>query len=243
MSTADIIASVAAGITLTSLIVAGVVYRLARRTEAREATTTLMTEWWGEELRDLRRYYRTEFSRNAAVLVCGPDGEALSFREMEDSWPADRGRLRTLCFFFDRVGWLGAAGLVDVDYILAAFQHYVKDVWSKVEPLVTQERTPENNNPVFLCGFEWLHKRSDLSGKDQAHLIRSKFRRPRLISRMEETTWRARIEESETWSGTPRMNPDRRSSRGFARRPTGPTYCATRNAARRQSARCRQRYA
>jgi hypothetical protein len=195
MSASDIVAAIAAGIALVSLGCSAALYRLARRTEAREATAALMTEWWGPELAELRRYYRTEFADFHSQLASG--GE-MPFRELERRLRQEGhgSELRRLCFFFDRVGWLGASGLVNVDYVLTAFQHYVKDLWLTMQPFVEQERRREYRNPIFLFGFEWLNRRTAEPGKDQAHLIRVRFRDPRLVTRDGEELLRIQIDDA-----------------------------------------------
>jgi hypothetical protein len=145
VSAGDIIAAIALAVSFVSVFVATGLYRLARKTEAREGSTTLMAEWWGKDMQELRRYYREEFVPiHAELLKCGPGGTVPSFHELERLWPEDKHRLRAFCFFFDRVGHQGAVGIVDVDYTLAAFQHYVKDLWRRVEPFVEEQRKPEN---------------------------------------------------------------------------------------------------
>jgi hypothetical protein len=202
MSASDTVAAIAAGIALLSLGFSAALYRLARRTEAREATAALMTEWWSPEVARLRRYYRTEFTHFYSQLA---SRDELSFRELEQQLEAagHGPELRLLCYFFDRVGWLGANGLVDVDYILTAFQHYVKDMWSTMQPFVEHERLPKYQNPIFLFGFEWLDRRAHKRGKDQAHLIRVRFRDPRLVTRDGEKRLRGRIDDAAACSAQP----------------------------------------
>ena len=81
-----------------------------------------------------------------------------------------------LCYFFDRVGWLGAAGLIDIDYVLGPMQHSVRRVWMAMEPFIQNERKPESAkllDPVYQFGFEWLFKRSD--EKHQANWRETNF--------------------------------------------------------------------
>jgi hypothetical protein len=173
-------------ISLFSLVFMMFIYWMMRRDAVkdsiREATQQVYKEWWGDELRDLRRYFYREFMPNYRKELLGK-----CIKEIELTFAEDRGRIRKLCYFFERVGWLGAAGLIDVDYILGPMQHCVRFVWLAMEPFILEERKPQNlsqidssHHSVYLSGFEWLYKRS--SQKHQAVLIRQKFRKPRLRS-------------------------------------------------------------
>lgn len=125
----------------------------------------------------LRRYFFREFLPQHRKALLGK-----SIRDIEATVENDKGRIRKLCYFFERVGWLGAAGLIDVDYILGPMQHVVRMVWLAMEPFIIQERNVEHidsvHHTVYLSGFEWLYRRSEQ--KHQAVLIRTQFRRPRL---------------------------------------------------------------
>jgi hypothetical protein len=173
-------------ISLFSLVFMMVIYWMMRRDAVkdsiREATQQVYKEWWGDELRDLRHYFYREFIPKYRQQLIGK-----SIREIELTVNDDRGRIRKLCYFFERVGWLGAAGLIDVDYIMGPMQHCVRFVWLALEPFIMEERKPQNlplldssHHSVYLSGFEWLYKRS--THKHQAVLIREKFRKPRLRS-------------------------------------------------------------
>ena len=176
-------------VSLIILISMAVIYWMIRRdalkNAIREATQQVYKEWWSDELRDLRQYFYREFLHKHRRELKGKN-----IKEIESSIIEDRGRIRKLCYFFERVGWLGAAGLIDVDYILGPMQHCVRFVWLAMEPFILEERHPQNlehvdavHHSVYLSGFEWLYKRS--CRKHQADLIRTKFRRPRLRSRIE----------------------------------------------------------
>lgn len=154
----------------------------AVKNSIREATQQVYKDWWSDELRDLRRYFYREFIPNYRKQLLGK-----CIKEIELTYKEDGGRIRKLCYFFERVGWLGAAGLIDVDYILGPMQHCVRFVWLAMEPFILEERKPQNlsqvdssHHSVYLSGFEWLYKRS--TQKHQAVLIREKFRKPRLRS-------------------------------------------------------------
>jgi hypothetical protein len=181
---------------LLILFYMAVIYWMMRRdavkNSIREATQQVYREWWSDELRDLRRYFYREFVPLYRKELLGK-----CIKEIELTFEADRGRIRKLCYFFERVGWLGAAGLIDVDYILGPMQHCVRFVWLAMEPFILEERKPQNlsqvdssHHSVYLSGFEWLYKRS--SQKHQAVLIREKFRNPRL------RTWQE-INELKDW--------------------------------------------
>ena len=103
-----------------------------------------------------------------------------------------------MCYFFDRVGWLGAAELINVDYVLGPMQHSVRRVWMAMESLIQKERKPESAewlDPVYLLGFEWLFKRSDT--KHQATLVKEKFQNPRLLSSEQGEVLRSQIDKDE----------------------------------------------
>ncbi len=154
----------------------------AVRNAHREVTQQVYKEWWSDELSEYRRYLFREFVPLHREKLLGKN-----IKEIETIIPEDHGRIRKLCYFFERVGWLGAAGLIDVDYILGPMQHCVRSTWIALEPFIMKERNPGNgiqpdsvHHSVYLSGFEWLYKRS--MKKHQADLIRNKFKRPRLRS-------------------------------------------------------------
>ena len=113
---------------LILLVVMAVIYALMRydavRNAHREATQQVYREWWSDDLRNLRQYFYREFLPKYRQSLLGK-----SIKDIERLVPEDQGQIRKLCYFFERVGWLGAAGLIDVDYILGPMQHCVKAVW------------------------------------------------------------------------------------------------------------------
>lgn len=151
--------------------------RHAQQIAIKETTDIIFKEWWSEELRELRRYFILEFIPNHRIRLIGK-----SMKEIDRVIPEDKGRTTKLCYFFDRVGWLGAAGLIDVDYVLGPMQHVMRRTWIVMEPLILIERELKSDktfDPVFQFGFEWLFKRSSQQKKHQANLLRYRFLRPR----------------------------------------------------------------
>lgn len=193
---AAILINLREGATVLLLLITVIIYWLIRRDAAisghRDATMQVYHEWWGDEMNALRKYFFREFLPQHRQRLLGK-----SIREIESIVENDKGRIRKLCYFFERVGWLGAAGLIDVDYILGPMQHVVRMVWLSMEPFIIEERNVEKidsvHHTVYLSGFEWLFKRSEQ--KHQAVLIRTQFRHPRL------RTWEE-IEELREWIDT-----------------------------------------
>src|SRR6266540_182246 len=109
--------------------------RHEQKATIKESTALIFQEWWGEELRELRRYFFLEFVPVHRIKL---DGKSL--KETGDVVPEDMGRIVRLCYFFDRIGWLGAAGLIDMDYILGPIQHTMRRTWIAVEPLIIKAR-------------------------------------------------------------------------------------------------------
>ncbi len=94
-------------------------------------------------------------------------------------------KLRRLTGFFDKVGWLGAAGLIDVDAVLAPNQHTMRRVWIAVGPLIGVERKAGSGgrlDPVYRLGFEWLFRRSEQQSHHQADLLMKRFQEPALLT-------------------------------------------------------------
>jgi len=157
--------------------------RHEQKAAIKESTVLIFQEWWGEELRGLRKYFFLEFIPVHRVNLVGE-----SLKEIDDVVPEDQGRIVRLCYFFDRIGWLGAAGLIDMDYILGPMQHTMRRTWIAVEPLIMKAREfkPDKSfDPVYQYGFEWLFKRSSLSYKHQANLLRQRFIQPSVFTRKE----------------------------------------------------------
>ncbi len=105
------------------------------------------------------------------------------------------------CAFFDRIGWLGAAGFLEVDYVLGPMQHVMRRTWIVMEPLIQRERefTLDKTafDPVFQYGFEWLFKRSSETQKHQAYLLRTQFLSPHIHTRKEIETLKEYINTDE----------------------------------------------
>jgi len=166
-----------------SVIFALVAIHHQRKAAIKESTTLIFQEWWGEELRELRRYFFLEFIPLHRAKLGGR-----GLKEVADILPEDKGRILKLCYFFDRIGCLGAAGLIDMNYILEPMQHTMRRTWIAVEPLILKEREvkPDRSfDPVFQYGFEWLFKRSSLPKRHQAYLLQRRFVRPKIFTRKE----------------------------------------------------------
>lgn len=169
--------------------------RHAQQTAIKETTDIIFKEWWSEELRELRRYFILEFIPNHRIRLIGK-----SMKEIDRVISEDKGRTTKLCYFFDRVGWLGAAGLIDVDYVLGPMQHVMRRTWIVMEPLILIERELKSDktfDPVFQFGFEWLFKRSSQQKKHQANLLRYRFLRPRILTRAEVRNLKTQIDTDE----------------------------------------------
>lgn len=181
---------------ITSVIIALIAIWLSRegnrnsqRATTREATEAIFAEWWGEDMRELRKYFFLSFIPKYRFKCTG-----ISLTEVEHVIADDKGQIMRLCHFFDRVGWLGAIGLIDVDYLMGAMQHVMRRVWMSTEPLIKKE---QERNPVYHYGFEWLFRRSNKHNKHQAVLVGYKFRNPRILSKKQIHTLRDQINKEE----------------------------------------------
>ena len=153
-------------------------YQAERLAKTKVTSDAIFREWWGLEMSALRRYFYFEFLPKHYARIAGGN-----LKELEHKVPGDEGQLRKLTDFFDRVGWLGAAGLVDVDYVLGPMQHTMRRVWLATEPLITcaRKRNPPGQlDPVYRLGFEWLFRRSE--DKTHATLLAQQFSDPALFS-------------------------------------------------------------
>ena len=169
----------------------------ATRKSTWEATHEIYKEWWGDELHRLRKYFYVEFLpvyvpkyRHALI------GKGM--KEINKIIREDEGRIIRLCHFFDRVGWLGAAKLVDVDYVLGPMQHSLRRVWMAMKPFIQKERESGSDHlfdPVYQFGFEWMFKRSNK--KLLARLARKKFQNPKLLSRKQSKIMQVQIDSDE----------------------------------------------
>lgn len=189
------------GFTASILLATGIIYWIGTKQAARkstwEATHEIYKEWWGDELHRLRKYFYVEFlptyvPRYRYELI----GKGM--KEIDKIIGEDKGRIRRLCYFFDRVGWLGAAKLIDVDYVLGPMQHSLRRVWMVMEPFIQKERGPGSDHlldPVYQFGFEWLFKRSNK--KHLARLARKKFQNPKLLSRKQSKILQVQIDSDE----------------------------------------------
>jgi hypothetical protein len=94
--------------------------------------------------------------------------------------------------FFDEIGWLCAAQLVDADRLLPPMQHVVRICWRVFGEAILNERgraqtkvahdkaTRLHWSPLYFQGFEWLYKRTQRPSKSQARLIKTAFVNPSL---------------------------------------------------------------
>jgi hypothetical protein len=153
--------------------------RETRNVHIKEATDSIFKIWWSDELNKLRKYFYKEFLPKYLAKL-----KDASLKEVQIIIKEDEGQAREICYFFDRVGWLGAAGLIDVDYVLGPMQHTLRRVWIAMCPLIKRERqigTQERFDPVFQLGFEWLFERSNKKTNNQASLLAKRFTKPELL--------------------------------------------------------------
>lgn len=84
--------------------------------------------------------------------------------------------LRKLTFFYDMIGWLGAHGLIDVDYILGPMQHHMRRTWWVAKVLIKRDRQRRGDywlDPVRHFGFQWLFEYSEK--RNQVDIIKDRF--------------------------------------------------------------------
>ena len=169
----------------------------ARQVATRDATERIFRRWWGldpgypeseqdendgirRDIPGLRKYFYVQFIGWYRKHSSSLDGIRLKdFSEfVESSKPSlkDRGRLANLTFFFDEVGWLGAAGLIDVNYVLGPMQHVLRRVWWISKPWIELDREGESGywlDPVRHFGIEWLYQQSVIT--PQIDLVEQRF--------------------------------------------------------------------
>jgi hypothetical protein len=175
--------------------------RSAKRIATRDVTERVYEKWWGkpgvEDIRELRKYFYTEFLEKYLPIA---QAKAVGLKDIEVVIPEDQGRARKLCYFFDQVGWLGAAGLLDVDYVLGPMQHVMRRVWFVMKPFIMRQRRkevdkPNQFDPAYQRGFEWLFMYSERN--HQAKLFLNKFSRPSILSRESFRSLMQEIDENE----------------------------------------------
>lgn len=164
-------------------------HRLSQRFGIKETADRIFTEWWSQEMRELRLYFMLEFVPTHRSKVLG-----LKLTQIQHTLPEDKGRMIRLCYFFDRIGWLASAGLIDVDYVLGPMQHVLRRLYFATESFLHED---QKANPLYYHGFVWLFERSNRKGKDQASLISKRFVRPRTLGRKETTSLRNHLRTEE----------------------------------------------
>ena len=170
-------------------------YSEERRANALQVTEALFAKWWGKDMQELRRYFYQEFVPMHYAKVNG-----ISLKNVAEVVPSDEERLLRLTGFFDEVGWLGAADLIDVDYVLGPMQHAMRRVWLATEDLVRNARISQAGlllDPVFRLGFEWLFRRSEMPGGGQADHLAAKFQSPNLFTEADIVELRRKIADDE----------------------------------------------
>lgn len=189
LNTVKVFLSDSAGYALMSLVIATATVwlyiqqnRMTRTQAIKEATDQVFQTWWSSNLSDMRHYFFTVFIPTYRQQL---NGKAV--RDLNSVLqPPDRELVVGICNFFDRVGWLCAAKLIDADYVLGPMQHVVRQVWFVMEPLILEQRKPAPGkmiDPIFNGGFEWLFRRSDLKHKHQAQILHRQFTHPALFPR------------------------------------------------------------
>ena len=151
--------------------------RDSKRKARREATDAIFREWWSEDLRGLRKYFFQEFVPSHRPILINQGKTLKSIDDIfksdkePDNKPDNGAKVRQLCFFFDRVGWLAAAGLIDPDDVLGPMQHSMRRVWWAVERFILEDRSDKGGHPdpIYHMGFEWLFKHS--SDPDHHHAL------------------------------------------------------------------------
>lgn len=165
----------------------------ARQVATRDATDVIFRKWWGfdpgyaesiddkkegisRDIPGLRTYFYTEFLswyKEHANTVASAE---IRLKDFFKTFDGDKKRLANLTFFFDEVGWLGAAGLIDVDHILGPMQHVLRRVWWVTKPWIEKDRQKEPGywlDPVRHFGIEWLYQRSVVT--PQVDLVQAQF--------------------------------------------------------------------
>ncbi len=169
--------------------------KLSQTNSVRETTDKIYREWYSERLEKLRYYFYSEFLPKHYSKL-----ENIGMKMIEKEIKADEGRARMLCYWFDRVGWLAAAGLIDIDYIMGPMQQSLRQVWLTMQEFIKRERQsdgPEGMDAVYLLGIEWLFRRSSNELHHQAYIIERRFDEPSLFSRKEAEDLRLAMVEDE----------------------------------------------
>lgn len=165
----------------------------ALQVATRDATDLIFRKWWGfdpgyaesKEDKDgnisrtipgLRTYFYTIFLPWYKQNPNADESAETRLKDFSNKFKDDKGRLANLTFFFDEVGWLGAAGLIDVNHILGPMQHVLRRVWWVTKPLIEKDRQKELGyllDPVRHFGIEWLYQRSVVT--PQVDLVQAQF--------------------------------------------------------------------
>ena len=170
-------------------------FRQRQKEARREATDRIFEEWWSPHFADLRKYFFQEFVPKYRISL-----NRKGMKRIADEISEDRGQSQKLCFFFDKVGWLGAAGLIDVDYVLGPMQQAMRRCWIVMEPLIRHEReigSEGRPDPVYQFGFEWLYERSSKPRYHLSELVKRRFSKPKIRSKQEIQAIRNQIEKDE----------------------------------------------
>jgi hypothetical protein len=187
---------------LLALLTAVRSLRSNEKKATREATEKTFQEWHGEDMREMRKFMFYDFLKNHRAKLNGVGMKKTEARlRQEGVSEKDAAKVNLLCSFFNRVGLLGSAGLVDVDFILGPMQHSLRRAWWIMESPIRRERGeggPGELDPIYMFGFEWLYRRSQMRGKHQADLLaRHSNRKPRLLTNQELSQLRQQIERNE----------------------------------------------
>jgi len=152
-------------LSVTALLVSFATWRMQRLRFLKEATETEYDKWWSKtsESTDLRTL-EDNFFKFLEWRKENP--KALRGKSLKDDpgdLPYDNGRLQEFVWYFDKIGWLGGAGLLDLNYVTPPMQHWIRRVWWATAPLIETERSRSPGqlfDPVYCYGFQWLYQRT-----------------------------------------------------------------------------------
>ena len=124
--------------------------RSARRAKIKnnsEETQKAYAEWFGMDFYRLRRSYEIAISK----VKNNDEWKTKKLEEMVQG--KDLESIKEVHYFFDRIGWLSNAGLIDTNFILCPMKLWVVNTWIDLKPIIYQKRSTD---PIHGLGHEQL---------------------------------------------------------------------------------------
>lgn len=163
-------------LTFLYLLATVAIWSVTRSTSRRQSTIEIWDEWFSSKSTALwRAYVFNIFVPDTRYWCTLVDDKTVSMRNLSSRLPPEWGDYpQQLVWWFDRLGCLGAEGLIEIDFILMPMQHLVKRTWWVMEPFILRAREMD---PIYCTGFAWLYEECERRSQNDRIKAMFKFKK------------------------------------------------------------------